>query len=189
MEGQDDTHDWPLLLPRKAATTAAPDRALVTLLFTDIVDATTTAARLGDRAWTALLRQHHAIVRDRLAAYGGRELDAAGDGFFAAFDAPGRAIGCALAIRDRIAALGPRIRAAIHTGECEHVDRKPTGIAVHLAARILTEARPGDILVSSTVRDLVAGAEFVFADRGERLLRGIPDRYRLYGVSPAHLAA
>ena len=168
---------------------AIPDRVLATVLFTDIVAATETAVRLGDPAWVGLLRRHHAAVRVRLAGFGGRELDAAGDGFFASFETPGRAIACAFAIRDDVAALGLRIRAGIHTGECERIDRKLNGIAVHLGARIVAEAAAGDVLVSGTVKDLVAGAGFVFRDRGARRLKGMPDRYRLFDVSPAAAAA
>jgi len=162
-----------------AAAPAAPDRVLATLLFTDIVGSTSRILRLGDRAWAELLSRHHAIVRRRLAEFGGEELDAAGDGFFAAFDAPGRAIECACAIRDDLAALGLPVRAGIHAGECERVDGKLSGIAVHVGARIAAEAGVGDVLVSATVADLVAGSGLAFEDRGERRLKGMPESRRL----------
>lgn len=173
-----------LRLVDRAAASDAPGRVLATILFTDIVGATSHAARLGDQAWIDLLGRHHAAVRRRLAEYRGRELDVAGDGFFAAFDAPGRAIECACAIREDLAELGLQMRAGIHTGECERIDRKLSGIAVHLGARIAGEADVGDILVSGTVKDLVAGSGRTFADRGRRRLKGMPEACRLFAVTP-----
>ena len=141
------------------------DRVLATVLFTDIVDSTATAVELGDRAWRDLLEQHHAIVRQALARWRGEELDVAGDGFFARFDGPARAIRCAGDITDGVREIGLEVRAGVHTGECEIVDGKIGGIAVHLGARIAAQAGPGEVLVSSTVRDLVAGSGIDFQPR------------------------
>ncbi len=162
-----------------------PDRVLATLLFTDIAGSTEKAAELGDRRWRELLGQHHALTRRLLAQFRGEELDTAGDGFFASFDGPGRAITCACAIRDEMRALELEIRAGIHTGECERVDEKLTGIAVSLGARVAAEAAPGEVLVTSTVRDLVAGSGLGFDDRGDRELKGVPRSWRLFAVVPS----
>jgi class 3 adenylate cyclase len=159
-----------------------PDRVLATVLFTDIVDSSKRAAELGDSAWLALLERHHALVRGRLAHFRGEEVDTAGDGFFATFDGPRRAIECALALVEDMRTLGLQIRAGLHTGECEVMGKKPTGIAVPIGARIAAVARPGEVLVSSTVKDLVAGSEISFEDRGFRELKGV-GRWRLYAVS------
>ena len=159
-----------------------PDRVLATILFTDIVGSTRTAADVGDSAWRELLARHHAIVRGLLARHRGEELDTAGDGFFAAFDGPGRAIEAACAIRDEVRSLGLEIRAGIHTGECERVDGKLGGIAVSIGARISAAASPGDVLVSGTVKDLVAGSGVGFDERGEQELKGVPGTWRLYAV-------
>jgi class 3 adenylate cyclase len=164
----------------------AAARVLATVLFTDIVDATAEAVRLGDRGWVELLRRHHALVRRLLALHGGRELDAAGDGFFAVFDVPSRALTCACAIGDEVAALGLRMRAGIHAGECEHIDGKLTGVAVHLGARIAAAAAPGEVLVSATVKELVAGSGRRFTERGDRHLKGLPEPARLYAARAAH---
>jgi class 3 adenylate cyclase len=159
-----------------------PDRVLATVLFTDIVGSTARAAEVGDSAWRDLLARHHALVRGELARFRGEELDTSGDGFFAAFDGPGRAIECACAIRESVHSLGLEIRAGLHTGECERLDGKLGGIAVPTGARIAAVAEPGEILVSNTVKDLVAGSGIEFEDRGEHELRGVPDRWRLFSL-------
>lgn len=163
-------------------STAVPDRVLATVLFTDIVDSSGTAASLGDRAWRELLEQHHALVRNRLIRYRGVEVDTAGDGFLASFDGPARAIACASSIVDGVRELGLEVRAGLHTGECELVEGKVAGIAVHTGARILSLGGPGEVLVSSTVKDLVAGSQLRFEDRGEHQLKGIPDLWRVFAV-------
>ena len=162
-----------------------PDRVLATILFTDIVDSTRKAVELGDTAWRELLDRHHALIRGLLALYNGVELDTAGDGFFASFDGPGRAISCARAICDDVRALGVEIRAGLHTGEFERVEHKLGGIAVAIGARVVSHATPGEVLVTGSVKDLVAGSEFVFEDRGEHELKGVPGSWRLYAVVPA----
>jgi class 3 adenylate cyclase len=156
---------------------------LASVLFTDIVGSTERAAELGDRAWKELLERHHALVRRELTRWHGREIDTAGDGFLAAFDSPAQAIRCACAIRDALAAAGVPIRAGLHTGECQQSREKLTGIAVHVAARVNAAARPGEVLVSATVRDLVAGSGFAFEDRGMHVLKGVPGDWRLFAVS------
>src|SRR5690606_17183853 len=140
------------------------DRVLATVLFTDIVGATSLAARLGDRGWKELLDRHHALVRQELERFRGREVDTAGDGFFATFDGPARGVRCALAIRDVVRALGIEMRAGLHIGECGVMGEKVGGIAVHTAARVMAESRPGGVLVSRTVKDLVAGSGLVFEE-------------------------
>ena len=162
-----------------------PDRVLATILFTDIVGSTARAAAMGDGAWGELLARHHALVRGELARFRGEELDSAGDGFFAAFDGPGRAIECARAIRESVQSLGLEIRIGLHTGECERLDGKLGGIAVPTGARVAGVAEPGEVLVSSTVRDLVAGSGIGFADRGIHELKGVPGEWRLYAVADA----
>ncbi|MGH2555004.1 MAG: adenylate/guanylate cyclase domain-containing protein, partial [Actinomycetota bacterium] len=162
-----------------------PERVLATVLFTDIVGSTTRAAELGDRRWREQLERHHALVRRQLVRYGGRELDTAGDGIFASFDGPARAIRCARAIASAVADVGLEIRAGLHTGECEVVDGKMAGIAVHIGARVAAAAAPGEVLVSSTVKDLVAGSGITFRDRGPAELRGIPGEWRLFAVDSA----
>ena len=166
-------------------TIAAPDqrRVLATVLFTDIVGSTGHAARLGDTRWRALLEEHNAIVRAELERYRGRELDRAGDGFVALFDGPARAVRCALAVQDRVARLGVSLRAGIHTGEVELLGAEIEGIAVHIGARVAALADPGEALVTSTVRDLVAGSGILFTDRRVRTLRGAPGRWRLFAAS------
>jgi class 3 adenylate cyclase len=159
-----------------------PERVLATVLFTDIVGSTERAAAIGDARWAELLRAHHAAVRRQLERHHGRELDTAGDGFLAAFDGPARAIRCAGAIGESLAALDVRVRAGLHTGECELVDGKIGGIAVHIGARVAALAGPGEVLVSSTVKDLVAGSGIEFEDRGEHALKGIPQAWRLFRV-------
>jgi class 3 adenylate cyclase len=159
------------------------ERVLATILFTDIVGSTELAARIGDSAWRTLLQQHHAVVRRELARYQGRELDTAGDGFFAAFDGPARAVEAASAISDAVRELDLEIRAGLHTGECEVTDGKIAGIAVSIGARISALAAPGEVLVSSTVKDLVAGSGLRFEDRGEHQLKGIEEAWRLFAVA------
>ncbi|OLC40406.1 MAG: adenylate/guanylate cyclase domain-containing protein [Gemmatimonadetes bacterium 13_1_40CM_4_65_7] len=161
------------------------DRVLATILSTDIVESTELVARLGDQTWRDLLDRHHTMIRRELKHYQGREIDTAGDGFFAAFDGPARAIRCAKAVIDEAEGLRIEIRAGLHTGECEVLDGKLTGIAVHTAARVASAAAPGEVLVSSTVRDLVAGSGISFVERGERSLKGLPERLRLFAVQSA----
>jgi len=162
----------------------AIDRVLATVVFTDIVGSTERAAEVGDRRWAALLDEHHAIVRRELERYRGREVDTAGDGFLATFDGPARAIRFACAVRDAVRALQLELRAGVHTGECELTGEKVGGIAVHTGARVVGAAGPGEVLVSSTVHDLVAGSGILFEDRGEHELKGVGSR-RLYSVLDA----
>jgi class 3 adenylate cyclase/esterase/lipase len=159
-----------------------PDRVLATVLFTDIVGSTAKLAELGDRRWRELIQEHHRLVRRQLARFSGREIDTAGDGFFASFDGPARAIRCACAISEAVRDLGLEVRAGLHTGECEVVDGKIGGIAVHIGARVAAEAAPGEVLVSSTVNDLVAGSGLRFSERGVVELKGVPGQWRLYSV-------
>jgi pimeloyl-ACP methyl ester carboxylesterase len=161
---------------------AEPDRVLATILVTDMVGSTERASELGDRAWAELLDRHHAIVREQLQAFRGEEVDTAGDGFLATFDGPGRAIRAAVAIRDGLRESGIPVRCGLHTGEAERVGGKVAGIAVHLAARIADTAESGEILVSDTVRSLVAGSGIEFADRGSVSLRGVPEEQHLFAV-------
>lgn len=159
-----------------------PDRVLATILFTDIAGSTAVASRIGDLAWRDLLQRHNALVRRQLERFRGRELDTTGDGFFASFDGPARAIRCARAIADSVTAIGLTVKAGVHTGECELAEGRPAGIAVHIAARIAELAKPGEVLVSSTVKDLVAGSRIEFADRSLRVLKGVPGEWRLFVV-------
>jgi len=158
------------------------DRVLATVLFTDIVGATERAVALGDRAWRQLIARHHAAVRAQLARYRGEEQDTAGDGFFATFDGPARAVQCAKSICHELRALGLEVRAGVHTGECERAGEKAAGIAVHTGARVMAEAAPGEVWVSSTVKDLVAGSGLVFSERGVRKLKGIPGDWSLFAA-------
>lgn len=158
------------------------DRVLATVLFTDTIDSTRRAVELGDREWRELLESHHTLIREELKRFRGREIDTAGDGFFAAFDGPARAIRAAVAIVDKLLKLGIRVRAGIHTGECDVMDNKLSGVAVHTGARVASLAGPGEVLVSSTVRDLVAGSGLRFGDRGVHQLKGIPGGWQLYSV-------
>jgi class 3 adenylate cyclase len=160
-----------------------PDRVLATVLFTDIVGSSEKAVSLGDRGWLELLERHHALVRRQLALFRGIEVDTAGDGFFASFDGPARAVRCARAIVESVSELGLEVRAGLHTGECELADGKVAGIAVHTGARVAALAAPEEVLVSSTVKDLVAGSEILFEDRGSHTLTGIPGEWRLYALS------
>ena len=160
-----------------------PDRALATVLFTDIVGSTAKAVELGDARWRELLADHHSLIRRQLVRFRGRELDTAGDGFFASFDGPARAIRCASAITDSVRELGLELRAGLHTGECELLDGKVGGIAVHIGARVAKQAQPGEVLVSGTVKDLVAGSGLEFEERGVAELKGVPGEWRLYAVA------
>ena len=170
-----------------AAPSAPPEteRVLATVLFTDIVGSTARATELGDRAWRELLERHHATIRAELARHRGVEHDTAGDGFFASFDGPGRAIGCAVAIQRALEPLEIEIRAGLHTGECELLDDKMSGIAVAIGARVAARAAPGEVLVSQTVKDLVAGSGIAFSERGTAELKGVQGEWRLYAVSDA----
>jgi class 3 adenylate cyclase len=161
---------------------AEPDRMLATVLFTDIVGSTDKMAELGDRGWHKLLDGHHTAVRRQLSRFHGIEMDTAGDGFFARFDGPARAVRCAQAITDDVRKLGIQLRAGLHTGECELADGKVAGIAVSIGARIAAAAKPGEVLVSSTVKDLVAGSGLAFEDRGTHELKGVPGEWRLYAA-------
>ena len=163
---------------------ADPDRVLATVLFTDIVGATEWAAKLGDSGWRKLLTEHHALVRRELARFRGREIDTAGDGFLAAFDGPARAVRCAHTIRDAARRrLNLDLRAGLHTGECELLEEKLAGLAVHIGARVATLANPGEVLVSNTVKDLVAGSGLQFEDRGTHVLKGVPGEWRLFAAA------
>lgn len=159
-----------------------PDRMLATVLFTDIVESTAKAVELGDRQWSELLERHNTLVRRQLLRFRGREIDTAGDGFFATFDGPARAIRCACAITDGVRELGLSIRAGLHTGECEIADSNVAGIAVHTGARVAAQAGADEVLVSNTVKDLVAGSGIKFIDRGAHELKGIPGQWRLFAV-------
>jgi class 3 adenylate cyclase len=161
------------------------ERVLATVLFTDIVASTERATELGDRRWRELLESHHAVVRRELERFRGREVDTAGDGFLATFDGPARAIRCARAIGAALREIGVELRAGLHTGECELMGDKVAGVAVHTGARVAAQAAPGEILVSSTVKDLVAGSGIEFDDRGTHELKGVPGEWRLYAVSSA----
>ena len=162
----------------------SPDRVLATVLFTDIVGSTEHLTQVGDQRWREMLDEHHRLVRRELERYRGREIDTAGDGFLSTFDGPARAIRCARAISDSVRSLGLEVRAGLHTGECELVGNRIAGIAVHTGARIVALARPGEILVSSTVKDLVAGSGIEFVEHGEHELKGVPGRWQLYAASP-----
>ena len=172
----------------RAVTGKAPtepseaERVLATVLFTDIVGSTARASEIGDAQWRSLVERHHRAVRDGLADFRGTEVDTAGDGFFAVFDGPARAVQCALSIASAVRELGIEIRAGVHTGEVETIDGKVGGIAVNIGARVASQAGPSEVLVSQTVKDLVAGSGLVFQDAGEHELKGIPERRRLYRV-------
>ncbi|BBY39030.1 hypothetical protein MMAN_31640 [Mycobacterium mantenii] len=161
-------------------TDVADDRVLATVLFTDIVDSTRRAAAMGDRDWHALLDAHAAIVRSQLARFRGREVSTAGDGFLAMFDGPQRAIRCAMAIRDAVQALGIEVRAVLHTGECEVRSDDIGGIAVQIGARVSALAGPNEVLVSSTLHDLLIGSGLEFIERGSHQLKGVPGEWRLF---------
>jgi class 3 adenylate cyclase len=159
-----------------------PDRVLATVLLTDIVDSTHTASELGDRRWRELLERHQRDVREELARFAGREVKSTGDGFLAVFDGPARAIECARAILRAARPAGIAVRAGLHTDECEVMGEDIGGIAVHIAARVSAQAGPGELIVSRTVKDLVAGSGIEFADRGAHTLKGVPDVWQLYAV-------
>jgi class 3 adenylate cyclase len=164
---------------------AQPDRVLATVLFTDLVDSTALASRLGDRRWRDLLARHQQDVRRQLDRFDGREIDTAGDGFFATFDGPAKAIRCGRAIIESASALDLEVRAGLHTGEVEILGDKVAGVAVHIGARVMSRAGGLELLVSGTVRDLVAGSGITFEDRGAAELKGIPGEWRLYLVTAA----
>jgi class 3 adenylate cyclase len=179
--------------PPKRPTTPAPDpaavpagergeRALATVLFTDIVGSTDHARQVGDRRWAELLDIHDRLARELVGQLQGRLVKSTGDGILALFDRPGRAIRCATALRDRLRGNGVEIRAGVHTGEVQLRGDDVGGIAVHIAARVMATARPGEVLVSSTVHDLVAGSDYVLEDRGAHALRGMTGEYRLFAV-------
>jgi class 3 adenylate cyclase len=158
------------------------DRVLATVLFTDIVGSTAKAAQMGGRAWRELLERHHTVVRGHLGRFRGREVDTAGDGVFATFDGPARAVRCARKIAQAVHELGLEVRAGVHTGEVELVNDGVRGIAVHIGARVAAQAQPGEVLVSQTVKDLVAGSGLQFRERGATELKGVPGEWRLYAV-------
>lgn len=161
-----------------------PSRVLTTVLFTDIVDSTTRAAQAGDRAWRELLERHDAIVDRTVEEHGGRVVKHIGDGALCAFDGPALAMRCAEALRERAAELRIELRAGIHTGECEAIGQDLAGLAVHIGARVSALARPGEVAVSSTVKDLVVGSRMQFSDRGEHQFKGVPGSWRLYALVP-----
>ena len=161
---------------------AESDRVLATVLFTDIVGSTAQAAKLGDSHWRSLLERYYDISRREVEHFGGREVNTTGDGHVATFDGPARAIHCARAVRDAIGNLGIRIRAGLHTGECELVGDQIGGIAVHIGARVASKADPDEILVSNTVKDLVIGSGLHFSDRGSHALKGVPGEWRLFAA-------
>jgi DNA-binding NarL/FixJ family response regulator len=174
-----------VLGPTRAEEHAAPaphERRVRTILVTDIVGSTRTIERVGDRTWVELIAAHERATRSELVLYGGEEIDTTGDGFFASFDSPARAIRCALALLDRLAALGLTIRAGVHTGEVELPDGRARGIALHVANRIAAKAGPGEVLVSATTRELAAGSGLGFADRGTHVLKGVSEPRRLYAA-------
>jgi class 3 adenylate cyclase len=173
----------------QGAVPEVPDTVLATVLFTDIVGSTERAVELGDRSRRELLERHHAVVRRELIRFRGEERDTAGDGFFATFDGPARAIRCAQALVDGIRELGLEVRAGVHTGECELHDGKVAGLAVSIGARVAASAGPSEVLVSQTVKDLVAGTGLLLEDRGERELKGVPGNWRVYRAFPAEPVA
>ncbi len=160
-----------------------PDRVLATVMFTDIVDSTAQAAALGDRRWSELLEDHYRLIRQQLPRFGGLEVKTIGDGFLATFDGPARAVRCALAAIAANREIGVILRAGLHTGECERRREDIAGIAVHIGARVTTLAGSGEVLVSRTVKDLVAGSGLQFEDRGSHALKGVPDDWQLFAVS------
>jgi class 3 adenylate cyclase len=188
---EDDVHEFTIgTLARFAKRIAEgrepePDRVLATILFTDIVNSTPRTVELGDRGWRDLLERHNSVVRSRLGEFRGQELDTAGDGFFASFDGPGRAIACARALVDDLRSIGLDVRAGVHTGEFDRLETKLTGIGVAVGARVASHAGAGEVLVSSTVKDLVAGSGLEFTERGLFELKGVPGEWRLYAVGPA----
>jgi class 3 adenylate cyclase len=153
---------------------------LTTVMFVDVVGSTERAAEIGDRQWLELLQRYYAILRNELSAFRGREVDTAGDGLLATFDGPARAVRCAQSIHTRVRPLGIQVRIGLHTGECELMGDRVGGIALHIGARVASEANAGEVLVSSTVKDLVAGSGLRFVDRGPHSLKGVPDEWRLF---------
>jgi class 3 adenylate cyclase len=162
------------------AEEATFERVLTTVLFTDLVSSTARAAQLGDRAWKGLVERHHATIRAMIGRYRGTEVDTAGDGFFATFDGPARAVRCAQAIVDAVKPLGIVVRVGVHTGEVELIDAKVGGIAVAIGARVTARAAPGEVLVSQTVKELTVGSGLRYMDAGEHELKGVPGEWRLY---------
>jgi class 3 adenylate cyclase len=185
----DEVADALLSFLRGETAPWVPDSVLATVLFTDLVGSTERVAELGDRGWREVFERHHAQVRGELGRYRGTEVDSAGDGFFCRFEGPARAIACARRIVEGASELGLEVRAGIHTGECELVGDKIAGISVVTGARISSVAAPGEILVSSTVKDLVAGSGFAFEDRGEHELKAVPGVWQLYAVASAERAS
>jgi class 3 adenylate cyclase len=181
-------HVLPFLQEAVTREAPEPDKVLATVLFSDIVGSTARAAKLGDVEWRKLLTEHHARVRRQLARFRGVELDTAGDGFFARFDGPARGIRCALAIREALRELGLEVRLGLHAGECELLDGKVAGLAVSIGARVSALAAAGEVLVSQTVKDLVAGSGITFEDRGLVELKGVPGQWRLYSVASPSVA-
>jgi len=181
-ENADEIMDLTVEFVTGSKTPIAADTALATVLFTDIVGSTDKAAALGDRRWRDLLERHHATVRRNLARFRGREVKNTGDGFFAAFDGPARAVRCASTLTEEVRPLGIEIRSGLHTGECELMGDDFGGIAVHIGARVASLAAPGEVLVSSTVKELVAGSGLRFRDRGTQTLKGVPGEWRLFAV-------
>ncbi len=159
-----------------------PDRFLTAILFIDVVGSTTRAAELGDGRWTELMHTHESLVRTEIARWGGHEVDSAGDGSFATFDTPARAIGCAWTIARRAHRLGVQIRAGVHVGECERQAENVRGLAVHVGARVAAKAHPDEILVTKTAQELIQGSDIRLRDRGSHVLKGVPGRWHLYGV-------
>jgi class 3 adenylate cyclase len=178
----------PFLQEAASAAVHEPDKVLATVLFSDIVSSTEQSAVLGDAGWRDTLGEHHARIRRQLARFRGVELDTSGDGFFARFDGPARAIRCALAIHETVQDMGLQLRIGIHTGECEVLDGKVTGIAVAIGARVAGKAAGGEVLVSQTVKDLVAGSDITFEDHGLTQLKGVPGQWQLFAVTHASAA-
>jgi class 3 adenylate cyclase len=184
------SHPSPLLAELHEFLTgerAAPvvDRILAAILFTDIARSTDLLAAIGDQPWRDRLLRHNDLVRREIRRFRGREIDSAGDGFLSSFDGPARAVQCAAAIRDGVRELDLEIRAGVHVGECELLDDKISGIAVHTAARVLAAAKPGEVLVTRTVKELTAGSGLQFADRGSHTLKGVPDAWQLFALVDA----
>ena len=171
------------MLNRRESPSVDLDTVLATVLFTDIVGSTERQAAVGDRRWQQLVERHNSVVREGLARWRGTERDTAGDGFYATFEGPARAIRCAREIVRRVRALGIEIRAGVHTGECRVIDGKVGGITVSVGARIAASAVASEVLVSRTVKDLVAGSRIGFTSRGQHVLKGIPEQWELYAVS------
>jgi len=183
----DATHDLTQSLVREFVASLGraeePERILATVLFTDIVGSTEKQAELGDRGWKDVVERHHALVRSLLSRHRGIEQDTAGDGFYATFDGPARAVRCARDVVEAVRPLGIEVRAGVHTGEVETIDRKASGLSVVIGARVAAHAGASEVLVSQTVKDLVAGSGLHFEDAGEHELKGVPDRWRLYRVA------